>query len=217
MVFSLSKERELVKSQERRSKARGRGRGNPAKPPQVGGARDRVTLSRYPAPKPGSGGITVIEPLDKSEDDVTSGVDTNQFEDVSAATVPADLSGEQPGLPLRRCEDSAEGAELGAELEEEEEVVMTVPGQRGPPQPQQGGGEGGVASHQDAVVQLPTSKPKRYSSQRQKPAGEMSGVEGLGAVQESRLLFGYLNYNFVLRAAAPVLSSGLVVAAILGL
>lgn len=191
-VFSLSKERELVKSQERKSKARGRGRIHPTKPPQVGGARDRVTPSRYPAPKPGSGGITVIEPLDKGEDvspDVTTVVDTSQFEteNVSAVTVPDDLSGGQPGLPLRGAEDSAGGvgllsteAELGGGGEEEEKVPTTaVPepdGGQGPPQPWLGGGERGVASHQEGAAQLPMSKPKRYSSQRQKAAGEVSGL-----------------------------------------
>lgn len=174
-VFSLSKERELVKSQERRSKARGRGRVTAAKlAPLVGGAKDR---SRYPAPKPGSGGITVIEPLDKSSDvspDVSAQKEESQFDDAPVATVPADLSGEQPGLPLRGSEGSTGGAEsLPAEMEPEgeggKEKAAEGDGQKVPSLPQQGGGAAAEAPQQESVV---TSKPKRYSSQRQKVAGE---------------------------------------------
>lgn len=200
MVFSLSKDRELVKSQERRSKARGRGRITPAKPSLVGGAR-MTAASRYPAPKPGSGGITVIEPLDKSGEvlpSMTAQGDSSegagQFESVPEAD---DLSGVTPGLPLRVSEDipreveliseeaEGEGENFSTEVEEHGEGEM-LPQQRGeivgsvaPQQgggaggvaPQQGGGAEGVAPQQENAAQ-PAAKPKRYSSQRQKTTGE---------------------------------------------
>ena len=123
MVFSLSKEKELLKTQERRGKARGRGRVNPSKvatPPVGGGA-----VTRYPAPKSGSGGITVIEPLDKdrssperADTEVTASpsslttVAKEQFEDAVSTNQTKGPADSQPGLPLRKGGDS-EGGEGG--------------------------------------------------------------------------------------------------------
>jgi hypothetical protein len=181
-TFSLSKGKELVKSQERRGKARGRGRVRPAKPPEVGGASDTAVQSRYPAPKPGSGGITVIKPLDENSDppptsEGTSLESTGQFVDNTVATVPDDVVGERPGLPLRGSNGSARGAEsLPTEaglVEGVEEVAISEGGvvKSEPPPPQEVGGAGGVAPQQQEVVV--SSKPKRYSSQRQKTTGSL--------------------------------------------
>ena len=132
--------------------------------------------------------------MDKSSDvspDVSTRKDDDQFEDDSMATVPADLSGEQPGLPLRGSEGSAGGAELlpaEAELEGGGGGKKVTEGDtlKVSSLPRQGAGVAGEAPQQESVV---PSKPKRYSSQRQKAAGESVDCTLKLALQGSPCLY----------------------------
>ena len=185
MVFSLSKEKELVKLQERKTKARGRGRVKPSKPHPVGGrggpGAGGTQQIRYPAPKSGSGGITVIEPLDGNETDPSG-----QFEDVpeeDAVLVEEEeeevvVNDDQPGLPLRGSGggDVGVAAEFSSAVTDDsnDSKVLTeeVEGQRGGEAPSSEGGVGGVQQQEGMAQSTMATKPKRYSSQRQKGAGE---------------------------------------------
>ena len=200
-VFSLSKEKELVKSQDRRGKARGRGRANPisektdgATGAGVGRSQQRANRPvRYSAPKSGSGGITVIEPSDREESSQPQKQEVaGQFEDGAAIEQSESTEG-RPGLPLRgsgsvvgvassstvggasstETRDSVEqGKEEGAG--EKREAIPPVT------QVHQQQGEGSQQQLQEAegpggVAQSGGSKPKRYSSQRQKTGGQAEG------------------------------------------
>ena len=172
MVFSLSKEKELVKLQERRGKARGRGRITSNKStPQVGGAKERsaattTTQTKYPPPKSGSGGITVIEPLDKGEEKQ----EPAQFNDSTADTSTLDSTDDRPGLPSRghggnNPEKPSDTPSI--ETESAKSKVETPPVSSASSQQasvEVAGKEG------PGVPSASVPKPKRYSSQRQKVA-----------------------------------------------
>ena len=168
MVFSLSREKELVKSQDKRGKARGRGRvGSNNPPPQVGETRNRSTGNRpmkYPAPKSGSKGIMVIKPLDKGDVDDTP-QEREKIEDVSSEINQSQEEEDQPGLPLRAGRDKdvvgdSSSVETVSAVGDEEGKKETVSPMSHPHHV--GGGQ-------------VTSKPKRYSSQRQQKGAGGSG------------------------------------------
>lgn len=185
-VFSLSREKELVKSQDRRGKARGRGRVNPSIEKPAGGgpvgmgrAQQRSTRqTRYLPPKTGSGGITVIEPMEKESESAEKQEEAGQFEDIPSPIQPQESANEQPGLPLRGSgvvggASSSEGKDLTADGEEVgkgEEIPAAIQVQQGEGSQQQRREEGSPGG----VAQVAASKPKRYSSQRQLKSGGQS-------------------------------------------
>ena len=158
-IFSLSRGSDLVtRYTSKRGKSRGRGQRSGGPSRGIGGlssgsspptASDKDKTKSSP-PKPGSSGITVIEPLEKrlqkqQEDNMEKGKEEEkeggQAEGAPAGAVPTAATAnsvtkdrKRPGSG--RSPSNKDGASTGS-----------------------GGGGGG---------QAPTSKPKRYSSQRQK-------------------------------------------------
>ena len=179
MVFSLSRDNDLVTHYtSKRGKARGRGQRSSGGPTRVGGggfsssggtargsSPTTPTKTRFAPPKPGSGGITVIEPLEKrlqkqQQNDQEKSVSDGQSVEGSPSsarpistskstlTAAAVASGNSGG-------DTAESANKG----------------------DGGGGGGGGGKNRPGSGRSPSSltggqpamsKPKRYSSQRQK-------------------------------------------------
>ena len=231
-TFTLGKGKELVKARSKAGKARGRGNpsGHSKAPPTIGMSNAKPSIkeepsstgpgSKYPAPKPGSRGITVIEPLDKEDDEADQDlVEEGQFDEAPA---PADQSETvddvdeeeveegHPGLPLRGSglsrlqddgedllpaaaedgDDTSSSAESknrlalkkdyeesakGADLQVEDAARLssdTVPANR--------------VAGTGSVQQGQSSKPKRYSSQRQQKGQNTGsgGTERIGATQE---------------------------------
>lgn len=148
MVFSLSRDNDLVtRYTSKRGKSRGRG--------QRSGGSSRVgelanpttpTKARYAAPKPGSGGITVIEPLEKR---LQKQQDQKQHQEKKNDSQSA---GRSPSGGSPSARSSTAGATDSAR-------GKNRPGSGHSPSSKKDGSGGG---------QTPTSKPKRYSSQRQK-------------------------------------------------
>jgi len=224
-TFSLSKDKELVKMQIKSlGKARGRGHSSTPKPaPVVGGgviiekpiendSASKGSGAKYPAPKPGSKGITVIEPLDKGEEEEAGETyNQEQFEDASTTSLPQEDSvleaNEKPGLPLRGSglshsregdnrvlldpliQDDDDGVKgdsggvgsLGKNVQSDEwqdsqvEEGSGQPSGKTPPIKRSSGGGGGLPQQQQ---QPQVSKPKRYSSQRQKERTGTSAEQG---------------------------------------
>lgn len=137
-IFSLSRDKDLVmRYTSKRGKVRGRGQRSSGSS-RVGGLGGSSSggKTRYAPPKPGSGGITVIEPLEKrlqqQEDD------EREWKD-GADTAKSD-EGSPSGARLVRSAESAK--------------ERNRPGSGHSPSNKDGSGG--------------ASKPKRYSSQRQK-------------------------------------------------
>ena len=219
-TFSLSKDRELVKMQSK-SLGKARGRGHPSTQkavPTVGKTIESPVVSgdlaskgagaKYPAPRPGSKGIKVIEPLDKGDDEgAEEAVNQEQFEEASAVVQAQEDSvseiNDKPGLPLRGSGFSRpregdnkvlvdplvqdDGAEIKVEsgvgghvtndqsegwLDPPLEGATSQSSGQTPPTKRSSAGGGLPQQHQPQ-----TSKPKRYSSQRQQKEKTGANVE----------------------------------------
>lgn len=184
MVFSLSRDNDLVtRYTSKRGKARGRGQrssGGPAHRVGSGGggfgssAGDNSpttpTKTRFAPPKPGSGGITVIEPLEKrlqkqqQDNQEKSTSDGQSMEGSPSSARPMSTSKSTPPAPAATAAASGSGSGSG----DTAESASKGDG---------GGGGGGSGKNRPGSGRSPstkdggqpaTSKPKRYSSQRQK-------------------------------------------------
>lgn len=155
-VFSLSRGNDLVtRYTSKRGKSRGRGQRSGGFS-HVGGlsstgnvASSDKDKTRYAPPKPGSTGITVIEPLEKrlqNQQDNQKENETERSEGQSEAT-PAGA------IPSAKTANSAPAK------------GKNRPGSGRSPSNKDGTSTGGGGS---GGGQTATSKPKRYSSQRQK-------------------------------------------------
>ena len=183
MVFSLSRDNDLVtRYTSKRGKARGRGQRSSGGPPhRVGsggsGFSSSVgdnspttpTKTRFAPPKPGSGGITVIEPLEErlqkqqQDDQEKSTSDGQSMEGSPSSARPMSTSKSTPPAPPAAATSGRSGSGDTAE--------SASKGDGG------GGGGGGNRKNRPGSGRSPstkdggqpaTSKPKRYSSQRQK-------------------------------------------------
>ena len=144
-IFSLSRDKDLVmRYTSKRGKVRGRGQRSSGSSrvgglgSSGGGGGTSGAKTRYAPPKPGSGGITVIEPLEQRLQKQDGERDRKDAADGTKA---------EGGSPSgsRRVKTAESAKEKGR------------PGSGHSPSNKDGGGG-----------QAPTSKPKRYSSQRQK-------------------------------------------------
>ena len=194
MVYSLSRDNDLVtRYTNKRGKARGRGQRSSGGPPphRVGSggggfsssggggasARDHSpttpTKARFAAPKPGSAGITVIEPLEKRlqrqqpDDQEKSASDGQSVEGSPSSARPVSTS---QSTPSATAVVTATNSGSGGDGDTAESANKGDGG---------GGGGGGKnrpgsgrspssSTTKDGGGHPATSKPKRYSSQRQK-------------------------------------------------
>lgn len=173
MVFSLSRDNDLVtRYTSKRGKARGRGQRSSGGLTRVGGgggaARDNLpttpTKTRFAPPKPGSGGITVIEPLEKrlqkqQQDDQERSVSDDQ-------SVEGSPSSAQPTSTSKSTPTATTPAASGSSGGDTAESANKGAGAGGKNRP--GSGRSPSLATKDGGGQPVMSKPKRYSSQRQK-------------------------------------------------
>ena len=164
MVFSLSRDSDLVtRYTSKRGKSRGRGQRSTGGPSRVGGASSgggsnptMPTKARYAPPKPGSGGITIIEPLEKR-------LQNQQQDDGEKSSVSA--SGQSPqGSPSSARPSST--ATSGGRGDDTADSANKGGGDGGSGRKNRPGSGHSPSTSKDG--QPVTSKPKRYSSQRQK-------------------------------------------------
>ena len=203
MVFSLSRANDLVTHYtSKRGKARGRGQRSGGGPPphhRVGGgggssggfsgssasagAGDKSpttpTKTRFAPPKPGSGGITVIEPLEKrlqkqqqqkqqQEEDQEKkvGSDGQSVEGSPSSARPTSASKSTPQGPSSAVATANSGSGSGESAESASKSDKGGGGGGAKNRP--GSGRSPSSSTAKDGGQPTTSKPKRYSSQRQK-------------------------------------------------
>lgn len=245
-TFSLSKGKELVKSRSKVvGKARGRGHpGSSAKTtPTVGRSRvstkDQLSTKqdhlKYPPPKSGSRGITVIQPIDKddaeeweekeveNEEESEQVSEQDQFEDSSPADLPTDSTSlpemeDVPGLPMRgrgTSRKDVDGLISSPSILEDASTMVETPDMPvahvGTQQRDLTGLPGGVTLQKtsDAPPQQPMSKPKRYSSQRQKTTGGSAAEKsGQVTIREQGLLVGVVVVNVVVGVVVGIVVIG---------
>lgn len=214
-IFSLTKGKELIKSRGRvMGKARGRGHAGSHVRTAVTVGKSNLSSSKEKspakenAPGPDSSGIVEVKvkhlDQDVEEEREEFPVQQDQFaDDPSADQDVADHSSfpeveDVPGLPLRGSGMTRRAAEeetlltpivegtakvKTAELTEDLHEMASVGSQRGNATVLQAG----LPLQQTAVVpQQPMTKPKRYSSQRQKTGGG-GGAERCGQVPGKEL------------------------------